>query len=93
MNRNDKRTRLASIDASALGSVAGGRNLDLMDSWAFGYLSSPSCYRDVLHAAAAAGFPLGGGISDAWPDAAWNAANDAASAAWNGPSCANYGWW
>ncbi|HJZ85030.1 MAG TPA: hypothetical protein VKN99_07640 [Polyangia bacterium] len=93
MNKKSRLARLVSIEKSALGSVVGGRRLDLADSWAFSYLAHGSCYREVLHSAAYAGYEVGGGVLESWPDAAWSAANDAANAAWNGPACRNYGWW
>jgi len=90
MSKNDKLARLVSIDNSDLGSVAGGRGLDVYDSWAYQNIATDSCVDAVLAAAVKAGgvLPLG----QHWDDAAWSRANDAANAAWNGPACSHYGW-
>ena len=94
MKKKNKLARLASIDASVLGSVAGGRGLDVWNEWTFAFLASNSCYEAVWKAGANAGqdFAPGVNVSD-WNEATRGVANDAAYAAWNGPACANYGWW
>jgi len=91
MSKNDKPARLVSIDTCALGSVAGGKGLDVSDSWAFNTIATDSCVDKVLRAAANAGLAVAQGQT--WDDAAWSAANDAANAVWNGPACSYYGWW
>jgi len=93
MDKNRKLARLASIDNSVLGKVAGGKGLDLSDSWAFNNLSTWYCYDSVWDAAWRAGSKMGGNHADAWDDAAWSAANDAANDMWNhGWPCIHYGW-
>ncbi len=91
MRSKDKLTRLASIDASVLGSVGGGYGLDVSDSLAFNNLATSSCVDAVLRAAAVAGNNQAQGKP--WGDDAWSAANNAANAVWNGPRCSYYGWW
>ncbi|HJZ87503.1 MAG TPA: hypothetical protein VKN99_20150 [Polyangia bacterium] len=94
MNKKNKQARLVSIEASVLGSVVGGKGLDVWNYWAFDNLATYSCTESVWRAAANAGedFAPGVNVSD-WNDATWSVANDAANAAWNGPACAYYGLW
>jgi len=90
MHKNDRRTRLACIEPSALGKVTGG-GLP-WDTWGW-YLSSPSCRDAVYDGAAWAGYKVGGSNIDSWGADAWAAADNGANQAWNGPACSNYGWW
>jgi len=90
MNQKDKLARLVSIDNSVLGSVAGGKGLDVWGSWAFKHLTTDSCYNAVEDAAAYAGYKVSG--RSEWSDDAWKAANSAANDVWNGPACSYYGW-
>jgi len=96
MRSNDKVTRLAPIDNTVLGRVAGGYGLDVWDTWGYQYLATRGCSDALNNAAAKAGYQVSGHFSPrwgTWGDDAWSAANDAANAVWNGPDCANYGWW